>query len=366
MAKVECELITQDTIDVEIAGSGTLLQEKSVDVEYNGTIVVSPDDGFDGLKSVQINTNVPKRFECGDGYFLPITSAQKNLSLISRLQKLDISCWDVSSYTNMYDMFRGYSSLQQLDVSNFDTSKVTSMYNMFFGCSSLKSLDVSNFDTSKVTNMINMFADCSSFKSLDVSNFDTSKVTNMSGMFYGCSSLQQLDVSNFDTSNVTGMVNMFVYCSSLQQLDVSNFDTSKVTNMNNMFQDCLSLKSLDVSNFDTSKVTSMSAMFYSCRSLGSLIGDNTIQDVENGLKTMIGLKVSIAIYSSPLRFSSILALANGLADLTGQTAQTMTIYAQSYNNMYNDDDTIPTADVIAERQARIAAICAAKNWNFAH
>ena len=34
--------------------------------------------------------------------------------------------------------------------------------------------------------------------------------------------------------------------------------------------------------------------------------------------------------------------------------------------MYNDDDTIQTADVIAERQARIAAICAAKNWNFAH
>ena len=80
-----------------------------------------------------------------------------------------------------------------------------------------------------------------------------------------------------------------------------------------------------------------------------------------------GLKVSIDTMDVKLlRFSSILALSNGLADLTGATAQTLIISAQSYNDMYNDDDTKPSADVIAERQARIAAICAAKNWNFAH
>lgn len=63
MAKVECELITQDAIDVEIGGSaGVLLQAKSVEVTANGTSVVAPDDGFDGLKSVEINTNVPKWF----------------------------------------------------------------------------------------------------------------------------------------------------------------------------------------------------------------------------------------------------------------------------------------------------------------
>ena len=61
MAKVECELITQDAIDVEIGGSaGVLLQKKSVEVTANGTSVVYPDDGFDGLKIVEINTNTPK------------------------------------------------------------------------------------------------------------------------------------------------------------------------------------------------------------------------------------------------------------------------------------------------------------------
>lgn len=63
----DCELqnildvdVTQDALlDVEIGGSaGVLLQAKSVYITENGTSVVAPDDGFDGLKSVDINTNV--------------------------------------------------------------------------------------------------------------------------------------------------------------------------------------------------------------------------------------------------------------------------------------------------------------------
>ena len=309
--------VTQDALlDVEIGGSaGVLLQAKSVDVTANGTSVVAPDDGFDGLSGVEINTNVPKRFECGDGYFLPITSAQKNITLISRLKEVDISCWDLSSYTSMASMFQGCSSLQSLDVSGFDTSNVTSMASMFQGCSSLQSLDVSGFDTSNVT--------------------------SMASMFQGCSSLQSLDVSGFDTSNVTSIYNMFHYCSSLQSLDLSMWDASLVN-------------------------VSIYATFYGCINLKSIIGKKTLQDVESGTVALRGTKVNLSTVQSPLRFSSILALANGLADLTGGTAQTLTISKNSYNNMYNDDDTKPTADVIAERQARIAAICAAKNWNFAH
>ena len=61
MANVECELVTQDAIDVEIVGSaGVLLQAKSVEITENGTAVVKPDDGFDGLKLVEINTNTPE------------------------------------------------------------------------------------------------------------------------------------------------------------------------------------------------------------------------------------------------------------------------------------------------------------------
>ena len=274
---------------MEIGGStGVLLQAKSVDITENGTSVVAHDDGFDGLKSVEINTNVPKRFECGDAYFRPPNSSATSISLVGLLQKIDVSCWD--------------------------TSKVKSMYNLFANCSSL----------------------------------------------------QSLDVISWDISSVTYMNNMFTNCSSLKYLDVSSWDTSKVGSMNGLFADCKSLKSLDVSSWDTSKVFTMNSLFANCFSLCTLIGNKTLQDVENDIVALRGTKVNIETNYSPLRFSSILALANGLADLTGETAKTLKISAKSYNNMYNDDDTVPTKDVIAERQARIAAICAAKNWNFAH
>lgn len=288
MAKVECELITQDAIDVEIGGAGVVLQDKSVDVEYNGTIVVAPDDGFDGLKSVEINTNVPKRFECGDAYFLPPESGATSISLIGLLQKINVSCWD--------------------------TSKVNSFKEKFSRFYSLQSLDASVWDTSSVTDMSNMFAFDSKFEYLYASGWNTSSVTTMQHMFHACS-LVALDTSGWDVSNVTNFTNFVSY------------------------------------NYD----------------LLTLIGEKTLQDVENGTVALRGAKVNISTtHCRILRFSSILALSNGLADLTGGTAQTITISAQSYNNMYNDDDTVPSEDVIAERQARIAAICAAKNWNFAH
>ena len=261
---LDVEVTQEALLDVEIGGSaGVLLQAKSVEITENGTSVVAPDDGFDGLKSVEINTNVPKRFECGDATFTSPTSGETSINIMRKLKTLNASCWD------------------------------------------------------------------------------TSNVTSMMNMFSGCTVLQQLDVSGWDTSNVTSMEHMFSGCTVLQQLDVSGWDTSNVKNMGYMLR--------------------------LCSSLLTIIGNRTLQDVENGTVAFKGTKVNIATnFNGKLRFSSILALANGLADLTGQTAQTLTISLGSYNNMYNDDDTKPTADVIAERQARIAAICAAKNWNFAH
>ena len=261
---IDVEVMQDALLDMEIGGSaGVLLQAKSVDITENGTIVVAPDDGFDGLKSVEINTNVPKRFECGDAHFVSPNSNNTSISIMYLLQKIDVSCWN----------------------------------------------------TSKLTNIGNLFADCKNL-------------------------IEVVGLENWDTSGLNNIGRAFIRCFLLPSIDISGWCVSSLNNAGDAFRECYALK--------------------------TIIGNHTLQDVENGLKTMIGLKVSIKTNSSPLRFSSILALANGLADLTGATAQTLTISAKSYKNMYNDDDTVPTADVIAERRARIAAICAAKNWNFAH
>ena len=64
--------------------------------------------------------------------------------------------------------------LTSLNLSNFNTSSVTGMYEMFSGCTSLTFLNLSNFDTSSVTRMYEMFSGCTSLTSLNLSNFDTS------------------------------------------------------------------------------------------------------------------------------------------------------------------------------------------------
>lgn len=195
--------------------------------------------------------------------------------LLSYLTTVDLSNFDTSNYTNMFQLFYNFKGLKNLDVSGLNTSKVTNMAYFFSGCWGLTSLDLSNFYTGKVSNMSDMFSNCPSLKSLDLSNFDTRNVTNISYMFAQCTSLTSLDLSNWDTSKVNTMYFMFNECSSLTSLDLSNFDTSNVTDLMYLFRNCSSLTTLDLSNFNTSNVTNMSDMFDKCSKLSNLtLGNN--------------------------------------------------------------------------------------------
>ena len=86
-------------------------------------------------------------------------------------------------------MFKDCNSLVTLNLSNFDTSKVTTMYQMFYRCENLISLDLSNFDTSKVTNMFNMFEYCSSLKSITAKQTVQYKILDRRSYTYLSSSI---------------------------------------------------------------------------------------------------------------------------------------------------------------------------------
>ena len=240
--------------------------------------------------------------------------------------------------------YRCHKGTSKVVFKDFDTSAVTNMSYMFDNCSNLTTLDLSNFNTSSVTDMGGMFKNCSGLTSLDLSNFNTSSVTDMGGMFNNCSGLKSLDLSNFNTSSVTSMGFMFYNCQRLKSLDVTNFNTSSVTRMDRMFSECRSIASLDVSNFDTSAVTDISDMFLRCNSLTSIVGTHTLEEVKAGtVKAMRGLKVSISFSDSPnLERASILALFYGLADLTGNTKQTISLHATAKARLTADDIKIAT------------------------
>lgn len=161
---------------------------------------------------------------------------------------------------------------------------------------------------------------------------------------YRCSGdTLKVEFKNFDTAAVTDMSYMFAFCERIT-LDVTNFNTAAVTNMNSMFKGCLGLTKLDLSNFDTESVSDTFFMFHNCSRLTSIIGTHTLEEVQAGtIKAMRGLKVNIEFYSSPnLERASILALFYGLADLTGQTAQTVTLHDTAKARLTAEDIKIAT------------------------
>ena len=92
--------------------------------------------------------------------------------------------------------------------------------------------NISDWDVSSVTNMSNMFTFALSFNQ-DISDWDVSSVTNMSAMFAYSFSFNQ-DLSDWDVSSVTNMESMFYNAESFNQ-DISDWDVSSVTTMREMF-----------------------------------------------------------------------------------------------------------------------------------
>ena len=233
-------------------GSDIKVQDMKIvtqDVNSSGLYDFQPDEGYDAMKVLRANLNIPTT---------PVQTIDLKIGIKisnSTFSAMPFTLICDSGVTDMKNLFSNCENLTTLDVSNFDTSNVTTMNSLFMSCKNLTTLDVSNFNTINVTNMAFMFSSCKSLTTLDFSNFNTSKVTNMDTMFARCENLTTLDLSNFNTSKVTNMSNMFSNCRSLITLDLSNFDTSKINSVYNiydMFSNCNSLTTVKVTNCDES------------------------------------------------------------------------------------------------------------------
>ena len=143
------------------------------------------------------------------------------------------------------------------DISDWDTSQVTKMYQMFRGCISFNG-DIGNWNTSQVTDMRLMFHYSYAFNQ-NIGNWDTSKVTSLDRMFYLAKVFDQ-PIGTWDTSQVTNMYQIFRHAYTFNQ-PIGNWDTSSVTSMQEMFYEDYAFNQ-PIGNWDTSSVTSMQEMFY--------------------------------------------------------------------------------------------------------
>jgi surface protein len=202
----------------------------------------------------------------------------------SVLSKIDVSAWDVSNATNMFQMFFGCSDFNQ-PIDKWNVGQVTDMKGMFFGCSEFNQpigeWNVSNvtdmsqmfqncskfnqelhWDTGKVETMHNMFRGCIKFdKPLE---WDVSQVTNMYGMFRDCSEFNKPLVA-WDVKEVTNMGFMFDGCSKFNQ--ILDWNVTKVTDMSYMFCDCKEFNQQNLLQWDIGQVTDLSGMFFGCSAL---------------------------------------------------------------------------------------------------
>ena len=249
-----------------------------------------------------------------------------------------------------------------------DTSDMTSFDSMFENCRMLENVDVSEWNTSNVTSIARTFVFCTSLKELDVSKWDTSNVTSLRFTFYNCTSLTKpLDVSKWNTSKVTDLYNTFASQAG-DTLDVSKWDVSNVTTMQSVFYGCSAVTTLDLTGWNCEKNKNATYFFHNDRKLVSVIGTHTLAEVETG--NIVALKNNGAACSeleyqgaSVLRYSSILALVNGMYDRTSTAIGKLRLATAAFNACKNDDDTLPDTATLAERQAKIRSICAEKNYN---
>jgi surface protein len=100
----------------------------------------------------------------------------------------DISEWDVSSVTDMSNLFSPFKTIITpdliVDLSGWDVGNVTTMSHMFDGCQDFTS-NLIDWDVGNVTTMDHMFNGCRSFSS-NLSIWRVENVISMVNMFNGC------------------------------------------------------------------------------------------------------------------------------------------------------------------------------------
>ncbi len=236
---------------------------------------------------------------------------------------------------NAYCYFWGLSALEEISgIENLDISKAKSLYGMFLGCMSLKDFG-GTIDVSSATDLTQMFSFCASMEKIPVKFGSGTNITSMSAMFHNCFSLKEIPASNYPhTDNVTDFSYMFFGCSNLVSVPTHLFNTSKATTMNSMFYGCTSLNEktckgikefdtknvketdnmmrntpaseLDLSAWNTSSLESMDGMFAGCTSLRILkLGSNwDISKVGKGTKTFQDVN-SLAVMVPKAKLSTL-------------------------------------------------------------
>lgn len=183
---------------------------------------------------------------------------------------------------------------------------------------------------------------------------DTSECTSFNRIFWQNTKIKKIDISTWNTDKVTNLSGMFGWASAISEIiGIEKLTNIKPTTISQMWNGNRPITVIDFTDWDMSNLTKggLNNLADGWK-LQSCVGGRTVEEViENDIKVFNGLKITVntLFNAGTIDRASLRAIINGLADLTGQTTQTLTLGAANRGKLTEED----------------IAIAVGKNWSIA-
>ena len=190
--------------------------------------------------------------------------------------------FDFRGATEFLNVFANCSSIEELNMSNWKlsslqnigpytrTPKNEKIPSIFSGLSGMKTININNLDISSATNLKEVFSKFGNLQKVYMSEVKTNTEADwtMEGFFNSCTSLNTVETTNFVNSHCISLKNSFCECDSLTELDISGWNTSGVKNMSGTFNGS-GVKSVTFPSGNNSfnSVETIASLFYNCTDL---------------------------------------------------------------------------------------------------
>ena len=325
------------------------LQTKAVEITANGQSTIEADSEFYGLKTVNLNVDVPiptftteELSVTANGTYTPSTDGYSKVEVNvptpePNLQAKSIEIVENGTQTISAD--EGYDGLSNVEVStNVPTPEpnlqaknrsltITENGKMIFAVTPDSGYD--GLSAARLTITTNVaasmpivkFYNGETFKvggSVDLSNWRADmSCTQLTNLFADNTELTSIDVSNIWDGyfNASPMVNthdisgMFSGCLSLTTIKINNWSfesAEEPMNMSNLFNGCSRLETLEIKNFNEYAFPSiMTGMFSGCTALAN---------IDFSGSSFLPTDMTWGLDYCPLSLASLVSLVDVLSD----------------------------------------------------
>ena len=241
---------------------------------------------------------------------------------MSNLTTIDVSNVDFSKADDIRYLFNGNSNLREikgLETLNFANART--VQGIFQSNNNLGSIDISKWNIPKAQNISWLFA-YSNFDTINVEFSNTSSLSDLGGSFSYLNCENIIGLNSWDTSKLQTLAYTFDHFSirnAEKKLDLSNWVTPNLQTLNSFMQNDSTNENMptwvDIHNLDCSKVYDTYAAFEQATRLSTIIGDHSLEEVQNNeIMALKGLQVDIDLSSTNLERPSLLAVIKGVAE----------------------------------------------------